>query len=891
METILDTDKTILLVEDESIISITLAKSINHFGYNVISVNSGEKAVKVCSENDNISLVLMDLDLGAGLSGPDAAKEILKNKNIPVVFLTAHSGQQMVESVSDIPHYGYVIKSSGDFLLKSSVDLAFQLFDALEKVKAAEKNYHEIFDSSNDALFIHDGATGALLDVNQTMLEMYGYSDKSEILQAFNDNQGIFDKGCSSEEIKELVQLGLKSGKKILEWRAKKKNGDMFWVEVSLSRIRIDDSDRIIATVRDITERKNAEKSLVESEARFKSIIELAPDAFLLGDPAGKIIEANERASEISGYNYKELVGQNINIIFSEEEKKRVPLRYDLLQQGLVVTNDRILTRKDGSTVFISMNTKMMPGGIYQTFIRDISDRKRAEDILAAEKERLAVTLRSIGDGVITTDIFSNILIMNKVAEDLTGWSQNEAEGKPLTAVFNIIDEANRKECENPAEKVLETGAITELENNTLLISRNGTQRIIADSGAPIKDNNNQIIGVVIVFRDMTEKRRLLDAVQQTDRLNSLGVLAGGIAHDFNNLLSGIFGYIEMAKLKSSADKTVSDYLDKAFTVFSRAKDLTQQLLTFSKGGMPVRKTGDMRTLIRDSAAFALSGSNITCEFSIDENLRLCDFDENQIAQVIDNIIINSKQAMPIGGKIFITAVNYFLDHQENPLLRSGDYIKISIADTGIGIPSDHLKRIFDPFFTTKQQGNGLGLATCYSIIKKHDGFIGAESVPGKGSTFNILLPASEKEIAHELYKASMLHSGSGKILVMDDEVFIRDISREMLKLTGYSSMEACDGEEALMLIADAEERGEPFDGVILDLTIPGGMGGKDTIVEIRKLYPDLPVFASSGFSEDPVISNPEDSGFTGSIRKPYRRDELTAMLNKYMPKRSINKM
>ena len=399
------------------------------------------------------------------------------------------------------------------------------------------------------------------------------------------------------------------------------------------------------------------------------------------------------------------------------------------------------------------------------------------------------------------------------------------------------------------------------------------------------------IIGIEGFLLDTTETKKMEEQLHQSQKMDSVGRLAGGIAHDFNNLLSGIFGYIEMAKMKSSADKTVSDYLDKAFTVFSRAKDLTQQLLTFSKGGMPVRKTGDMRTLIRDSAAFALSGSNITCEFSIDENLRLCDFDENQIAQVIDNIIINSKQAMPIGGKIFITAENYFLDLQENPLLKSGDYIKISIADTGIGIQPDHLKRIFDPFFTTKQQGNGLGLATCYSIIKKHDGLIMAESVPGKGSTFNILLPASEKEIAHELYTASMLHSGSGKILVMDDEVFIRDISREMLKLTGYSSIEACDGEEALMLIADAEERGEPFDGVILDLTIPGGMGGKDTIVEIRKLYPDLPVFASSGFSEDPVISNPEDYGFTGSIRKPYRRDELTAMLNKYMPKRSINKM
>ncbi len=1052
----MDKNKTILLVEDEAVISLTLSQSVRNFGYNVIIANTGEKAVKACLENDEINFVLMDLDLGTGMSGSRAAMEILKIRNIPVIFLTAYSGRQMVESVTGIQHYGYVLKGSGDYLLKSSIDLAFRHFEALEKVKASEKNYHEIFDSSGDALFIHDGVTGALLDVNKTMLQLYGYNDKEEVLNGNSDDLGVFEEKDPARRNMDLVRYSFESGKRTFEWRARKKNGEMFWTDVSLSRIKIDGADRIIASIRDITERKHteeilklnearleamlhlsqqnylsdgelalmvmeecvkltrsdigyiafvnedetvmtmyawsekameicrvkdkpleyplestglwgeavrqrraivtndydapdekkkgipeghvpikrhmnvpifdgdkivavagvgnkqaeydetdvrqltllmegmwriikrsqAERKLIESEARFKSILELAPDAFLLGSPAGIIIEANKRASEISGFSYDELIGKSIQVLFSEEENKRVPFRYDLLKQGLVVHSERVLTRKDGSSVFVEMNTKMMPDGTYQSFIRDISRRKTAEDRLAAEKERLAVTLRSIGDGVITTDMFCNIMIMNKVAEDLTGWRQDEAEGKPLSAVFNIINEATRMKCGNPAEKVLETGIITELENHTLLISRDGTERIIADSGAPIQDNNSRIVGVVIVFRDMTEKIKLLDAVQQTDRLNSLGVLAGGIAHDFNNLLSGIFGYIEMARLKNTNDKSVSDYLDKAFTVFNRARDLTQQLLTFSKGGMPVCKTGNIGLLIKDSAAFALSGSNITCEYIIDEDLRLCDFDENQMSQVIDNIVINAKQAMPVGGKIVISAKNCFLKHQKNPFLKSGNYIRISISDTGIGIQPDHLKSIFDPFFTTKHQGNGLGLATCYSIIKKHDGYIDVESTPGKGSVFHILLPASEKEIAREARPSSPPGTGSGKILVMDDEVFIREISSKMLQLSGYSTVEACDGEEALSLIAEAEARGEPFDGVILDLTIPGGMGGKETLVRIRKNYPDMPVFASSGFSEDPVISNPKEFGFTGSIRKPYRKDELAAMLNGLMLKR-----
>lgn len=754
----MDRNRTILLVEDEAVISIALAHSIRNFGYEVITANNGERAVKACAESNAVNFVLMDLDLGAGMQGPEAAVEILKFRDIPVVFLTSHSGQQMVESVLGIPHYGYIMKSSGDFLLKSSIEMAFQLFDAHEKVKA--------------------------------------------------------------------------------------------------------------------------------SEAKFKSIIELAPDAILLGNPVGIIIGANERASEISGYSYDELIGKSIQILFTEEERRRVPLRFDLLKQGLVVRNDRILSRKDGSTVFIGMNTKMMPDGTYQTFIRDMTERKIAEDKLADEKERLAVTLRSIGDGVITTDTECNIVIMNKIAEELTGWNLSDASGRPLADVFNIIDEMTRMRCENPAEIVLQTGSITEIDNNTILISRDGIERIISDSGAPIKDNNNSISGVVIVFRDMTEKRKLLDVVQQTDRLNSLGVLAGGIAHDFNNLLSGIFGYIEMARLKSGPDKVVMDYLDKAFTVFDRARGLTQQLLTFSKGGLPVRRTGDILKLIKESAAFALSGSNISCEFEIDEDLKLCDFDENQIAQVIDNIIINAKQAMPLGGAILVSVKNYYIKPGINTILRSGDYIRISITDTGIGIQQDHLKRIFDPFFTTKQQGNGLGLATCYSIIKKHDGLIEAKSIPGKGSEFIIYLPASEKEIDRNLYSGSAGFAGSGKILIMDDEDFIRDISLEMLKLLGYSAEEAADGEEALAILAAAEEDGEPFDGAILDLTIPGGMGGRETLAGIRKLYGDMPVFASSGFSEDPVISKPQDYGFTGSIRKPYRKDELSELLGKFVVKK-----
>jgi PAS domain S-box-containing protein len=512
--------------------------------------------------------------------------------------------------------------------------------------------------------------------------------------------------------------------------------------------------------------------------------------------------------------------------------------------------------------------------------------RRKSEQALANEKERLAVTLRSIGDGVITTDTQCNVVIMNKVAEDLTGWKQSEAQGKPITSILNIINEGTRLPCENPAERVLSTGQIIELANHTLLVSRDGSELVIADSGAPIKDQNSVTIGVVLVFRDMTEKQKLLDVIQRTDKLDSLGVLAGGIAHDFNNMLAGMFGYIDLARA-STTDKTISSYLDKSMTVFSRAKDLTQQLLTFSKGGTPQRQVSELGSLIRESASFALSGSQIGCDYDIDKDLWLANFDRNQIGQVIDNLVINAQQAMPMGGKIVISARNTVLKEDRNPLLNPGKFIKLSITDTGIGIPPDLLKRIFDPFFTTKQKGHGLGLTTSYAILRKHDGCIEAESQMGKGSVFHVFLPASNQETIQSASGTSVSHKGSGRILIMDDEPSIREILGISLKGMGYTILVAKDGEEALQICAEAASKGEHIDGAFFDLTIPGGMGGKETITQIRQQYPNLPVYATSGYSEDPVMAKPAEHGFTDSIRKPYRKDDLVSMLNRHPPKNS----
>ena len=387
--------------------------------------------------------------------------------------------------------------------------------------------------------------------------------------------------------------------------------------------------------------------------------------------------------------------------------------------------------------------------------IEDVTERKLAEQIIALEKDRLAVTLRSIGDGVITTDTLGKVVFMNKVAEELCGCKLAQALGKPLISVFTIINETTRLPHYNPAEKVLASGEIVEPENHTLLISRDSTERIIANSGAPIKDKDNKTIGVVLVFRDMTEKQKLSDTMQRALKLESLGVLAGGIAHDFNNLMGGIFGYIDLANLESDRNKA-SNYLSIATNTIGRARALTGKLLTFTKTGAPIQNIGNLFPFVQETAQLALSGANVSCHFDVSPELWACNFDRNQIGQVIENLIINAQQAIPEGGTIELTARNIRLNEHEHQILRpheslqgplvegreAGNYVRISIKDSGIGIPKDLISKIFDPFFTTKPKMHGLGLATCFSIVNRHEGCIEVESEMGKGSIFHVYLPA-----------------------------------------------------------------------------------------------------------------------------------------------------
>jgi PAS domain S-box-containing protein len=519
--------------------------------------------------------------------------------------------------------------------------------------------------------------------------------------------------------------------------------------------------------------------------------------------------------------------------------------------------------------------------GIVENF-QDITKRKQAEEELAYEKEQLTVTLNSIGDGVITTNIMGRIVLINKVAQKLTGWSQPEAEGKPLEEVFHIIHEKNRERHQNPVERVLATGQKVELANHTILITKDNRELYIDDSGAPIFDTKSDIIGVVLVFRDITKERRLEEELQKARMIESTGVLAGGIAHDFNNILTVISGNISLAKILSGEQK-VAERLAGAEKACMRAKSLTQQLITFAKGGAPIRKTASIADFLKESVNFVLHGSNVKCEFSMSDDLKCCDIDEGQISQVINNLIINADQSMPDGGTIRVEAENIVIGPGDGLPLRKGEYIKIAIRDTGVGIPAVDLPKIFDPYFTTKKEGKGLGLASCYSIISSHDGLITVESQEGVGSSFYIYLPASELEPASQAERPPTSVTGSGRILVMDDEMQIRRLLGKMLDYLGYEVETVADGDAAIDLFKRAGELNRPFDVVILDLTIPGGMGGKEAVNRLRAIDPNVKTIVSSGYSSDPIMADYKNYGFDGVVAKPYEINDIAAALQKLL--------
>ena len=487
--------------------------------------------------------------------------------------------------------------------------------------------------------------------------------------------------------------------------------------------------------------------------------------------------------------------------------------------------------------------------------------------------ENLRITLNSIGDGVLATDTQNRVTQLNPVAVTLTGWSQKEASGVAISEVFQIqAIHPRRGTAPNLAEKMIEATAAT---HEAILISRGGDTCHIHYSVSPIRDGKKRTTGTVLVFRDITDKVKAEEELLQIRQLESIGILAGGIAHDFNNLLTGLYGNISMARMEMPDTHPAQNYLSLAEESMESAVALTSQFLTFSKDEKPTRRVLDIAHVLEEAATFTSHGLNTRLKTTIDDDLWPISGDKGQLSQVVGNLIINAHQSMSTGGLITLTA--------ENQQEASGRYVRITVTDMGSGIEPEHLDKIFDPYFTTKKTGSGLGLATTYAIITKHNGTIKVKSKPMEGTTFTIDLPATIEPLAAQQKKKTKVlantHTLKADILVLDDQAVIRKILDTILGKLGFDVTFTVEGRETVAAYKTRLAQKRPYDVVILDLTIPGGMGGREVSEKILTMDPAAKIIISSGYASDPIMSNYEEFGIKAIVAKPYRFSDFKEVI------------
>ncbi len=636
------------------------------------------------------------------------------------------------------------------------------------------------------------------------------------------------------------------------------------------------------------SERKQAVKSLKESEEKHRALIENLSDLILILDKDGINVWSSP-ASRQYGLEPEYAIGRPFDEFVHQDDLEKVRKLWDevIANPGKrFVSEHRSSGTPENPETWIYQHNIMeylpdVPGinGVV-VVCRNETKQKIAEKALRNEKNFIDMAIDSLPGIFYFFTEEGKFLRWNQNFETVSGYTPAEISTMHPREFFPAEEQAL---VEERIGEVFSDGE-SFVEANWL--SKDGTKTLHYLTGVrvDIEGSLYQVgMGVDISGRKRAEEERekLQAQLQQSQKMEAIGTLAGGIAHDFNNMLGIIIGNISYALSNVGKDDELFKVLSDVQDASKQAQSLTHQLLTFSKGGAPVKKTVDINKLINEAAVFSIRGAEAKCKFEFSNDLWASEVDEGQINQVIGNLVINANQAMPNGGTITIRTENVIIEEESSLPISAGRYIRIVFEDQGVGIMKDHLQSIFEPYFTTKQKGSGLGLATTFSIVKKHGGHITVYSEVGKGTVFNIYLPASSICLEDVVYSREKEHQGRGRILIMDDQELILEIVRKMLKSMGYETTIATDGAQVIEIYKEAYQSGKPFDLVILDLTVPGGMGGARTIPGLLKIDPDVKAVVSSGYSNDSIMACYEDYGFCGVIPKPFTKTQLSDLLNK----------
>jgi PAS domain S-box-containing protein len=752
--------------------------------------------------------------------------------------------------------------------------------NAEEALRQSEERFRSMTSSAMSGIVMIDHE-GRITFCNSAAERIFGWSEAEALGK---DVHELLAPQCYREMAKAAFPQFCETGTgavvgKHLELVALRKDGEEFPIDLALSSIRLQGRWNAIGIINDISDRKQVEDDLQEQLHFLQELIDAIPSPIFFKNTSCVYLGCNKAFEGFLGLKKHEIMGKTVYDI-SPGDLADIYHASDteLLNSGGVqvyessaravngtmqdvIFNKAVFTRKDGT-----------PGGIVGVIL-DITERKRMENALRESEDRFRRTFDQSPIGAAIVSLDYRFLRVNAEWCRVTGYTEEELLALRLSEISHPED----LESDLRMKTRLIDGEIDTFQMDKRYVRKDGRTIWARLSVCLMKDGSGKPLYFLPMMEDVTERKKLEEEVLKSRKLESLGVLAGGIAHDFNNLLTGILGNISLAKMYSEPDGKICRRLDEAEKATERARDLTFQLLTFSKGGTPIRKTCSIRQIIMDSATFALTGSNVRSTFEIPDDIPPVEVDGGQISQVIHNLIINAAQAMPEGGDIRVSAEIAAACPWR--VQTGGRWVKVSLEDQGTGIPEEHLERIFDPYFTTKPKGSGLGLATVYSIIRNHGGHIEVESKVGEGTTFHLYLPASETSHPSEEKREPSIVPGSGRVLVMDDEEIVREVAAELLSAIGYSVEVCCDGVQMLNLYRKAKEQGEAFSVVIMDLTIPGRMGGKEAMSHLLELDPEALGIVSSGYNNDPILASYRNFGFSGVVAKPFTVHELAKVL------------
>jgi PAS domain S-box-containing protein len=740
-----------------------------------------------------------------------------------------------------------------------------------KQAERERERYFKLFQNSSDFMVIAD-PKGAFIKVNPACVQKLGYSEDELAAKPFIDFIHPDDRQSTLDEMERQLRRGFSLN---FENRYLCNDGSLLWLSWRASYNKAD--GLTYATARDITGLKKAE---AEREQYFR-FFDYSNDLMCIAGLDGHFKVVNPAWKALLGYTEEELLQLPFTEFIHPDD---VELTLKKVKEQIAGNyTENFINRyrcKDGSYRWLEWQGPPAKDNVLFAIARDITARKDAEEKIRQSEEFIRSILNSVDEGFIVIDRDFLILTANKTYCDQVGRCDEEITGRHC---YEVSHRTSRP-CYEEGEECVVRQVLADGQPHAAIhrhMDGDGRLLFVETKGYPIKDASGNVTSVIETINNITEKHLLEEERLKTQKLESIGTLAGGIAHDFNNLLQGIFGYISMAKMSLDRREMSLSMLEQAERALQQSVSLTSQLLTFSKGGKPVKKRLSLPPVIENAAKFALSGSRSEYRLDIETGLWQVDADGGQLGQVIQNIVLNADQAMPEGGIVVITAKNVVGPDKDNAQLPKGNRVEISVRDSGIGIPEKYLLKIFDPYFTTKEKGSGLGLATSYSIIRSHGGLIDVVSEPGKGTTFFIYLPAAE---AHDEIKETVPFSSSsvatGKVLVMDDEEVVRMVAGQFLRSLNHEVAFAENGEAALKEYRDAKAKGRPFDIVILDLTVRGGMGGKETIQRLLAIDPDVKAIVSSGYSDDAAVADYRKYGFMACLTKPYKLEDLRHVLN-----------